>query len=108
MCPIHQVNISNKTHDSFARKKVNGLFDITLKNTAGTDQSWTLDFKTSGSVSLGKPAVKPDVVLTMTDETFVDLANGKLNGQKAFMGGKLKIKGTSCVVYICDGCFYVI
>jgi putative sterol carrier protein len=31
--------------------------------------------------------------LNLADETFVDLAAGKINGQKAFMAGKLKIKG---------------
>ena len=35
----------------------------------------------------------PDVPLSRADDTFADLADGKLDGQKAFMTGKLKTKG---------------
>ena len=35
----------------------------------------------------------PGVTLTMAASDFLDLANGSLNGQMAFMTGKLKIAG---------------
>ena len=35
----------------------------------------------------------PNVSLTMAESDFLDLVNGKLNGQMAFMAGKLKITG---------------
>lgn len=35
----------------------------------------------------------PNVTLTMAASDFLDVANGKLNGQAAFMTGKLKIAG---------------
>lgn len=35
----------------------------------------------------------PGVTITMSASDFVDLVSGKLNGQMAFMQGKLKIKG---------------
>lgn len=38
-------------------------------------------------------AAKPDVTITMDDGDLVDLMEGKLNPQKAFFQGKLKIKG---------------
>lgn len=38
-------------------------------------------------------AKKPDVTINLSDETFINLADGKLNGQKAFMTGALKVKG---------------
>lgn len=38
-------------------------------------------------------AGKPDVTITMSDGDLVDLMEGKLNAQKAFFQGKLKIKG---------------
>lgn len=37
--------------------------------------------------------LKPDVTITLSDETFVDIADGKTTGQKAFLTGKLKTKG---------------
>lgn len=40
-----------------------------------------------------KQGTKADVTINTSDDTFVDMADGKLNGQKAFMSGKLKVKG---------------
>lgn len=38
-------------------------------------------------------AAAPNLTLTMTAPDWVDMVGGKLNGQMAFMSGKLKIKG---------------
>jgi len=46
-----------------------------------------------GSVKAGE-AVNPDCTFMMKSEDFLELARGKLNPQNAFMGGKLKIKGS--------------
>lgn len=73
-------------------KKVNGVFELNLSS-SGETSVWSLEFKTVGVVKKGTSDTKPDAVLTLNDEVFVDMVNGKLNGQKAFMGGKLKIKG---------------
>jgi len=73
-------------------KKSKAIFEIQLKNKEGTEQSWVTDLKKDGAVTKGK-AAKADVTLIMDDSTFVDLANGKIAGQKAFMTGKLKTKG---------------
>ena len=35
----------------------------------------------------------PNITLKMKDKDYVNLVNGKLSGQKAFMTGKLKFKG---------------
>ena len=35
----------------------------------------------------------PNITLAMKDSDYVDLVNGKLSGQKAFMTGRLKFKG---------------
>ncbi|KAI9100583.1 SCP2 sterol-binding domain-containing protein [Phlyctochytrium arcticum] len=74
-------------------KQTNAIFEIVIKNAAGQEQSWTLDFKNGGKVTAAKPEGKADITINMSDDTFGDLASGKLNGQKAFMSGKLKVKG---------------
>ena len=35
----------------------------------------------------------PNITLTMKESDYLDMINGKLNGQMAFMTGKLKIAG---------------
>ena len=39
------------------------------------------------------PAAAPTLTLTMTSQDWLDMLAGKLNGQVAFMSGKLRIKG---------------
>ena len=43
-------------------------------------------------VHTGKHA-SPSIIITMKEKEYLDLVNGKLNGQVAFMTGKLKITG---------------
>jgi putative sterol carrier protein len=38
-------------------------------------------------------AENPDVTVTMSDEDFIALMKGELNGMAAFMSGKLKVSG---------------
>lgn len=76
-----------------AIKKVKSVFQFDVKAAAGNTQTWTLDLKTKGELIKGTGSVKSDVTISVTDEDFAKLATGKLNGQKAFMAGKLKLKG---------------
>lgn len=43
-------------------------------------------------VQTGKHAA-PNITITMKENDYLDMINGKLNGQMAFMTGKLKIAG---------------
>jgi putative sterol carrier protein len=43
-------------------------------------------------VQHGKHAA-PNITISMTESDYLDMINGKLNGQMAFMTGKLKIAG---------------
>src|SRR6185436_1868027 len=38
-------------------------------------------------------AASPNITLTLESQNFMDLISGKLNGQMAFLTGKLKIQG---------------
>lgn len=73
-------------------KKSAGVYQFEVKKD-GKTQVWTIDLNGSGSVVLKAPSKKPDILIKLDDKVFVQLAQGKLNGQKAFMQGKLKASG---------------
>lgn len=84
-------------------KKTNGIFELRVKNAEGKEGIWTIDMKKTGTVYKGEAKTKPNVTLIMSDETFQQLAEGKLDGQKAFMTGKLKTKGNMMFATKLDG-----
>jgi multifunctional beta-oxidation protein len=90
---------SMSSQDASKRKeqvnKVKAVFQFDVKNDSGKTQTWYVDLKNgAGAIGLGAPpAGKPDATIALADNDFLDLAEGRLNGQKAFMQGKLKIKG---------------
>ncbi|KAJ2158589.1 hypothetical protein GGF46_003655 [Coemansia sp. RSA 552] len=80
-------------------KSTNAVFQIDLSGAQGT-KSWVLNLKpgvAAADVVLPGTAAQnkktAGVTLILKDGDFVDLASGKLTGQGAFMGGKLKSKG---------------
>ncbi|KAI8884612.1 sterol-binding-like protein [Backusella circina FSU 941] len=74
-------------------KQVKGIFEFTIKNSENKVETFTIDLKKDGSIIKGKGPNKADAIISINDADFVGLSQGKLNGQKAFMSGKLKIKG---------------
>jgi 3-hydroxyacyl-CoA dehydrogenase/3a,7a,12a-trihydroxy-5b-cholest-24-enoyl-CoA hydratase len=57
------------------------------------DSAWYIDLKSSpGAVAAGT-LPSPDVTLALTESDFVGMATGKLNAQKLYFGGQLKISG---------------
>ncbi|KAJ2820092.1 hypothetical protein FBU31_005332, partial [Coemansia sp. 'formosensis'] len=82
-----------------ALKKTNAVFQIDLNGPEGI-KSWVLNLKPGATASdLVMPGTAAQnkktagATLILSDADFVDLASGKLTGQSAFMGGKLKSKG---------------
>ncbi|KAJ7284855.1 SCP2 sterol-binding domain-containing protein [Mycena rebaudengoi] len=67
-------------------KKTNGIFELQVTNEAKEVASWTIDMKKTGTVYKGPAKPKAD-----------------LNGQKAFMTGKLKTKGNMMLATKLDG-----
>lgn len=58
--------------------------------------TWTLDTKIEGGCiyrSVPNNGIKPDAIITIEDNDFVSILFGKLNPQRLFMSGKMKIKG---------------
>ncbi|KAF8632189.1 hypothetical protein AX15_001957 [Amanita polypyramis BW_CC] len=84
-------------------KKTNGIFELQITNDKKETVTWTIDMKKTGTVYRGKAKPKADVTLILADATLVDLATGKLNGQKAYMTGKLKTRGNLMLATKLDG-----
>uniref|UniRef100_A0A8D0B8T4 Peroxisomal multifunctional enzyme type 2 n=1 Tax=Salvator merianae TaxID=96440 RepID=A0A8D0B8T4_SALMN len=75
-------------------KKVNAVFQWNITKDDKTAVQWTIDLKNgSGELYQGPARGKADTVFTLSDEDFLGLVLGKINPQKAFMSGKLKVKG---------------
>ena len=76
------------------KEKVKGMnavyqWDITGDNGG----KWHVILK-DDDVKVGNgQAENPNITLTLESQNFMDLVTGKLNGQMAFLTGKLKIQG---------------
>ena len=58
-----------------------------------TDAAWNVKL-TDGKVTVAEgEAPSPNCTITMVQADFLDLVSGKLNGQMAFLTGKLKVAG---------------
>ncbi|NWS27652.1 DHB4 enzyme, partial [Polioptila caerulea] len=75
-------------------KKVNAIFQWDITKNGKTATQWTIDLKNgSGAVYQGPARSSADTTFTLSDEDFMDVVQQKINPQKAFFSGKLKVKG---------------
>ena len=70
--------------------KVGGVLAFVLTGPSGDRGEWVVDCKKS-TVTSGSG--KADCTITISEENFLALVSGKLQGMQAFMSGKMKIKG---------------
>ncbi len=70
-------------------KTINAVYQFNITGDQGG--TWTVDC--TAAESKAGAAANPGCTITIGDKDFVDLVQGKLNGQMAFMSGKLKVAG---------------
>ena len=71
-------------------KKINAIYKFNLTGENGG--TWTVDLKSDPPAVYAEDR-EAECTITMKADEFINLVNGKLNPQMAFMMGKLKIKG---------------
>ena len=80
--------------EKFDPEKAAGLSAVVQFKISGDNGGeWVLTIKDQKIEITEGTADAPQMTLIMKDKDYVDLVNGKLSGQKAFMTGKLKFKG---------------
>ncbi|KAI0663780.1 SCP2 sterol-binding domain-containing protein [Cubamyces menziesii] len=85
--------------------QIGGIYEIHLTNSRRQAAIWTIDLKSTGTVLKGSFRTA-DVVITTSDETFVDIANGRVSPLKAFQTGKLNTRGNIALVNKLDSVGY--
>eukprot|EP00005_Dracoamoeba_jomungandri_P003130 CAMPEP_0174260956 /NCGR_PEP_ID=MMETSP0439-20130205/11101_1 /TAXON_ID=0 /ORGANISM="Stereomyxa ramosa, Strain Chinc5" /LENGTH=230 /DNA_ID=CAMNT_0015345349 /DNA_START=34 /DNA_END=726 /DNA_ORIENTATION=- len=83
---------NNIKQDPSLVQKVNGVYGFDITRTDGSVDSWIVDLK-NGAGDVKHEQGKADCSLSLSEETFIDMMTGNLDGQAAFMQGKLKMKG---------------
>ncbi|MBI1318915.1 MAG: sterol-binding protein [Candidatus Hydrogenedens sp.] len=80
--------------DKVNKDKIAGMNAVYQFNIDGPDGGqWAVKLADGDASVIEGAADSPNITISMTDENFVGLVTGKLNGQTAFLTGKLKIQG---------------
>lgn len=71
--------------------KINALYQFNISGAEGG--SWSVDCTVPGGKIAAGTAAGARCTVAATDKDFLNIVNGKLNPQMAFMSGKLRIQG---------------
>jgi hypothetical protein len=71
--------------------KINAIYQFNIAGPGGG--TWSVDCTQPGGKITAGPSAGARCTVAATDQNFLDIVNGKLNAQMAFMSGKLKIQG---------------
>lgn len=74
-----------------AAKGLNAIYQFDLSGDGGG--KWHVIINNDSCQVKEGPAASPSITISMTAQDYLDMLSGKLNGQMAFMTGKLRIAG---------------
>ena len=84
-------NAMPQNFNADAAKGMNSVIQFNLTGDGGGSYHVAIN---EGACTVGEGAhASPNMTMTMAAQDYVDMISGKLNGQMAFMSGKLKIAG---------------
>ncbi len=72
-------------------EKINAVYQFNISGPSGGE--WSVDCTQPGGKITPGQAAAPKCTVACSDGDFLNIVNGKLNAQMAFMSGKLKIQG---------------
>jgi putative sterol carrier protein len=72
-------------------EKINAVYQFNISGPTGGQ--WSVDCTQPGGKIAPGQAAAPKCTVACSDADFLNIVNGKLNAQMAFMSGKLKIQG---------------
>ena len=71
--------------------KINAIYQFNISGPSGGQ--WSVDCTLPGGAISAGASAGAKCTVNATDADFLNIVNGKLNAQMAFMSGKLKIQG---------------
>jgi putative sterol carrier protein len=71
--------------------KIASVYQFNISGPGGGE--WSVDCTTPGGAVRGGQGDGAKCTVSCSDADFLDIVNGRLNAQMAFMSGKLKIQG---------------
>ena len=90
------------------KSKATGMTNTFQFDITGDDGGQWYAKVEDGEIEIGEGTIdNPNVTLTATSQDWLDLVNGNINGQTAFLTGKLKIQGDMTLAMKLESVFKV-